>query len=235
MKVLIAIPALNEEKILQNNIEKIFLFCQKNITDDWQIVIADNQSTDQTSAIGKNLDTIYPNVSYLYINQRGKGLAIKQAWHKFTADVYCFMDADLATNLEALPKLIAAIKQGADIAIGSRYHKESKVERSFFRKIFSWGYKIVLKIILKTKINDAPCGFKAISHRVKEQLLGQVEDNSWFFDSELVLRAEKAGYKISEIPVDWQEPRDKLDKSKVSTFSVSLAYLKKVLALKNKI
>jgi glycosyltransferase involved in cell wall biosynthesis len=232
MKITIAIPVLNEEKILQQNIEQIFLFCQKNIKDDWQIIIADNNSTDKTGEIGKNIASSYSHVRYVYLPQRGKGLAIRSVWEKYPADVYCFMDADLATDLSALPRLLTEIVSGADLAIGSRYLKESKVQRSTVRKIFSLGYKFLLRLIIGTRVSDAPCGFKAISEKIRQELLVQVADNFWFFDSELVLRAEKAGYHIAEVPVSWKEPRTKQDGSRVNTLAVSWAYLKKVLALK---
>ena len=235
MKILIAIPAYNEDLILEKNIIKIFEFCQKNLSIGWQVVIADNNSTDKTAQIAKDLATKFSGVEYLFVAQKGKGIAIKTAWQKYQADIYCFMDADLATDLSALPELISGISHGYDVVIGSRFHRQSKVARSSTRKIISNGYRLILKVILGLKINDAPWGFKAIKAKIKEDILPQVKNNEWFFDSELVVLAEKKGYKIKEIPVVWHDPRVGEDRSKVNPISLSFEYFKQVLALKKQL
>ena len=235
MKILIVIPAYNEEKILRENILEVFNFCRANLKIDWQIVIADNNSSDRTSLIGRGLVGQYPKVDYLLVEKQGKGAAIRAGWQNFSADIYSFMDADLATDLSALPRLIEAISQGYDLVIGSRFHPRSEIKRSLTRKIFSSGYRLILKIFLKTKIKDAPCGFKAINSKIKANILPQVENNQWFFDSELVILAERSGYKIKEIPVIWNDPRKETDKSRVSPISLSLAYFKQVLVLRKRL
>ncbi|MFA6255221.1 MAG: glycosyltransferase [Patescibacteria group bacterium] len=235
MKILIAIPAYNEESILEKSVLKLLAFCQQNLSDDWQIIIADNNSKDRTSVIGKDLAAKFPAVKYLFVSQKGKGVAIKTAWRQDSADIYCFMDADLATDLAALPQLISGIKEGNDLVIGSRFHPKSKVVRSLGRKLTSQAYRLVLKIILALKINDAPCGFKAINQKVKENLLDLINNQQWFFDSELVILAEKKGYKIKEIPISWQDPREGTDKSRVNMLALSWNYFKEVLALRKRI
>jgi len=235
MKILIVIPAYNEENILAATIAKIVDFCQKNLTIDWQVVIADNQSTDQTGIIGQKLARQYPAVSYLFVGQKGKGAAIRSGWQKNDADIYCFMDADLATDLSALPRLIGEMAKGNDVVIGSRFAKGSRVKRSTIRQLFSLGYRLVLKILLATKIKDTPCGFKAINNRVKKNILALVKNQEWFFDSELVIMAEKQGYKIKEIPVAWHDPREGTDKSRVKPLALSLAYFKQALALRKRL
>jgi len=235
MKILIVLPAYNEELILEKSVLKLFDFCQKNLTIDWQIIIADNNSKDQTAQVAKKLAGQSEKVTYLFVSQKGKGIAIKTAWQSYSADIYCFMDADLATDLSALPKLISEIDKGSDLVVGSRFHPESKVKRSLIRKFISQGYHLVLKLILGLKINDAPCGFKAITGKVKENILALVENEEWFFDSELIVLAEHRGYKIKEIPVVWQDPREGEDKSRVKTLSLSLAYFKEVVKLKKRL
>lgn len=235
MKLLIVIPAYNEEKILVSTIARLYDFCQKNLSLDWEIVIANNQSTDQTGSISDNLALNYPLVKHLLVSKKGKGAAIMTAWQQFFADIYCFMDADLATDLSALPALISGIKDGNDLVVGSRFHPDSKVARSFGRKMFSNAYRLVLKIILNLKVKDIPCGFKAINQKVKTDLLPQIQDQEWFFDSELLILAEKQGYQILEIPVIWAEPRKDADKSRVKPLSLGLAYFKKVFALKKRL
>jgi len=235
MKILIAIPVYNEEKILKTNILKIVDFCKNNLKIDWQIVIADNKSNDQTGIIAKNLAGSIAQVEYLFVGIKGKGAAIRQAWKSYHADIYCFMDADLATDLLALPNLIDEIALGNDLVIGSRFHPQSSYKRSLARKFFSLGYRIVLKIILNLGIKDAPCGFKAISSKVKQEILPLVKDDKWFFDSELLILSKAKGFSIKEIPVTWADPREGNDKSKVKTLALSWSYFKKVLELKKRI
>ena len=237
MKWLIALPSYNEALVLEKNVNKLVDFCQKNLAADidWRLIIADNNSQDQTAAIGKDLARRYPAVTYFFIGQKGKGTAIKAAWESQAADVYCFMDADLATDLSALPRLVQAMAGGAEVVIGSRFQPQSQVKRSMIRWLVSWGYRLALKILLKTKINDAPCGFKAINQAVKTAILPLVQNKEWFFDSELVILAEKKGYWVQEIPVIWADPREGKDKSRVKVFSLGRDYLKQIFVLRQRL
>lgn len=237
MKINIAIPCYNEEKILKDNTLKIFDFADKNITDDdWQIIISDNNSTDRTGKIGREIAGKYSRINYLFVPEKGKGIAIRTAWQKYEAEIYIFMDADLATDLEALPNLISAIKkENFNMAVGSRFHKNSSVERSFARKLVSKSYRFVKKIIIKSKIADAPCGFKAIDRKTFSEVLPLTKNNGWFFDSELLIITESKNLKIKEIPVKWEDLREGSDKSKVKVLSLGMEYLKNILELKNRL
>ena len=236
MKLYIVIPAFNEEKILEPSVVRTVAFCRTQLDVDWKVIIVDNGSTDNTAAIGKSLSSRYsPEVSYLHTNQSGKGGAIKLGWQALDGDIYIFMDADLATDIRAIPVVVSEMKQGYDVVIGSRTNRASVVQRSMVRKFFSWGYKIVVRLLLATTISDAPCGFKAINHTVRSAVLPQVKDNHWFFDSELVILAEKMGFKIKEIPVVWSDPRTRADRSRVKTLQLSFAYFKAVLALRHRL
>lgn len=237
MKLLIAIPAYNEEKIIRENIIKLYQYLQSHCSQyTFTIVVSDNGSTDATKHIIVDLSQSMPEVKYMLVEQKGKGIAIRSAWSEFEADIYCFMDADLAVDLEALPGLIAAIAdEKFDIACGSRYHKDSQVNRTFARKIISFGYRILLKIVFQLRVKDAPCGFKAINQKIKAEVLPKVKNSEWFFDSELVILAEKLGYKIKEVPVRWEEKQEKGRKSRVNVFSLALEYIKKALELKKRL
>ncbi|MDD2807252.1 MAG: glycosyltransferase [Patescibacteria group bacterium] len=234
-KILIVIPAYNEEKILATNVLTLFNYCQKNIVDDWEIVIANNLSTDCTATIAKSLADKLPHVSSITINTKGKGVAIAGGWNSVAADVYCFMDADLATDLSALPSLIAGIKSGYDLVVGSRYVEGAQVSRTLARRIFSFGYRLVLQLLLGTKIKDLPCGFKAINSKIKESILPLLHNQGWFFDTELVIVSEKLGFKIKEIPVTWFEPRGPADKSRVNLLAVAWSYLQEVIWLRSRL
>lgn len=237
MKFLIVIPAHNEEKIIEKNVILLHDFLQNNFpNDDWKIIVADNSSTDKTKTIVQDLAQKLKKVSYLYIAQRGKGIAIRLAWLGEGADIYIFMDADLATDLRALPSLVNAVSQeGYDLACGSRFQYGSLVKRTAFRKFISLGYRTILRLVFGLKTKDAPCGFKAINQRLKEEVLPLISSNEWFFDSELVILSEVLGYKVKEIPVIWEDKQEEGRKSRVKIIPLILEYLKKVLELKKRI
>jgi len=235
MKILIVLPAYNEAKILEQNVLKLVQFVRANFFgQEYKIAISDNNSLDQTAVIAKSLMEKYPELDYIFVPEQGKGYAISRPWllNQDKFDIFIFLDADLATDLSALPKLIAGISAGYDVVIGSRYLKESEVKKSLGRWIFSFGYRLILKLALGTKIKDLPCGFKAVNQKIIKNIVPQIKNYTWFFDSEMVYLAEKAGYKIKEIPVKWAEPRTADDKSRVNVFKVSFLYLKEIIKLK---
>ncbi len=229
--VTIVIPTYNEELILKANVLKLFKFCQQHLIDGWQIVIADNASTDRTSVIGKQLAEKYKQIKYFFLSQPGKGGAVLRAWQKFPAQIYVFMDADLATDLKNLPLLIQTVKQGYDIAVGSRFTAGAQVKRSLVRKLFSRGLRLILKIVFQLKIKDAPCGFKAVNQRVVDEIVPQLKNMTWFFDTEMLVLAQKQGLKIKEIPVSWRDGRTAERQSKVNIFKVIKDYLKNIFNL----
>lgn len=202
----ITIPVYNEEKELKKSIQTLHAFCTKNLKDySWHITIADNASTDATSQIAKELEKELGDVSLLQLTEKGRGRAVKSAWKASKADFCSYMDVDLSTDLAHLPKLFSALENGYDIAIGSRLAKGAKVEgRTLLREITSRTLNIgLIQIWFQTHFTDAQCGFKAVTRRVVKELLPHIEDNGWFFDGELLIVAEKSGYKIYEEPVHW--------------------------------
>lgn len=237
LKITIVLPVLNEERVLGESIEKLARFVGGRLQQhEVTIVICDNGSTDGTAGIGKGLESQYGNVRYVRLERRGKGLAIREGWRRFPADVAVFMDADLATDLEALPDLVAAVAGGgADLAVGSRYHPASTVERSAARKFISRAYRLVLRSLLGTGVEDVPCGFKAASAGLVREIMPAIKDDGWFFDTELVVRTERAGKRIVEIPVRWCEFRTEGRQSKVRVFSLGLEYAKKSWALRSEL
>ncbi|MFZ5364006.1 MAG: dolichyl-phosphate beta-glucosyltransferase [Patescibacteria group bacterium] len=233
MKISIAIPAYNEESILAENVKKIYDFSKSSLSGDWKIIIADNNSSDRTGEIGRSLERDFKNIKYLHIPQKGKGRAIRSAWENDNADIYVFMDADLATDISALPQLISTVgTENYDLAIGSRFHKNSKIKRSILRKFISRVYRFLLRLLLKSKIKDAPCGFKAANKKTVETILPKVKNNEWFFDTEMLILAEKQNYLIKEIPVIWTEHKKIGRKSRVNFIKVSLGYLREIWRLK---
>ena len=199
----IIIPVYNEEVALTKSIETLRDFLSQNIKQQWHIVIADNASTDKTWEIAQYLAKQYPDVVPFHIDQKGRGRALRKVWLESKADIVSYMDVDLSTGLEDFPKLVQAIIDGADIAIGSRLKRGARTTRGLKREFTSRCYNLIIKVMFFTSLSDAQCGFKAVSRDCAQKILPLTKNNEWFFDTELLLLAMKNGYKIKEIPVTW--------------------------------
>jgi len=226
----IVIPVYNEAHTIETCIVSLSAFMSENMSGyEWRLVVANNGSTDNTLAVAKELSTKYPNVGYVHLDLKGRGRSLKKAWTDSKADVVAYMDVDLSTGLSALPPLIDAIaSEGYDIAIGSRLSSRSQIERSLKREVLSRGYNLIIRSMFRTGFHDAQCGFKAVSRKVVHELIPVVKDNHWFLDTELLLIAEKRGYRIKEIPVAWSEDAD----SRVKIVSTVTEDLKGLLRLR---
>lgn len=202
----ITVPVYNEEKELEENILTLYKFCDKNLRDyNWRITIADNASNDNTPIIGTKLAKENPNLEYFRLDQKGRGRAVKMVWAKAQTDLCVYMDLDLSTDLVHLPKILKALTEGYDIAIGSRLAPGAKVEgRTLLREIISRALNFFfIQFFFRTSFTDAQCGFKAVTKRVVSDLIPKILDNDWFFDGELLIVAEKSGFKIYEEPIHW--------------------------------
>lgn len=206
----IIIPVLNEEVALPKCIDTLVDFVRQIPDYEWKITVADNGSTDRTLEVADELAGKYPEVGRIHLEQRGRGRALKRAWTDSDADVRCYMDVDLSTDIKSLPALIAAIAdEGYDVSTGSRLIKGSKViGRTLLRETTSRGYNLLIRLMFWPQFHDAQCGFKAVSRRAAVNLLPLIEDNEWFMDTELLLLAQAAGYRIKEIPVLWVDDPD---------------------------
>lgn len=201
----IVIPVYNEEIELESHTETLITFVKTYLPDfSCIITIADNASTDKTPDISKRLAKKYSFVHALRLEQKGRGRAVKKAWLETKADIHCYMDVDLSTDLKHLPPLVRSLLRGYDIAIGTRNAHASRVYgRSALRTFTSKTYIALIKLVFLVRFGDAQCGFKAITDETAHLLLPNVVDNAWFFDSELLILAEKLGYRIYEEPVTW--------------------------------
>ena len=206
----VVIPVLNEEHSLGRCIETLGSFLRDNLPHDWRIVVADNGSTDATLAVATGFAESRPDeVGVIHLDERGRGRALKRAWRESTADVVSYMDVDLSTGLDAFPPLVAAIvDKGCHLAWGSRLSRESQTERSFKREFISQTYNRIIRLSMATHFRDAQCGFKAMSRAAADVLLPHIQDNGWFFDTELLIIAEKRGFRWKEVPVAWEEDPD---------------------------
>jgi len=209
-RVDLVIPVYNEAHILEQSITTVRSFLTERLKPHrWRIVVADNASIDDTYQVAHRLAAEYPDeVDVVHLDLKGRGRALKTAWLGSDADILTYMDVDLSTDLEAYPELVQHIINGYDISIGSRLLPASRTNRSAKREIISRCYNLLIKLTHFTRISDAQCGFKAISREAAQALVPLIENNEWFFDTELLLLAEKRGYKIREIPVRWREDPD---------------------------
>ena len=210
MKLLVTIPVYNEEKALPVSIPALHAFLSENMAEyDWAIEIADNASIDRTPDVSRSLAAEYDRVRYLRLEQKGRGRALKKSWQESDADIVSYMDVDLSTNLESFPPMVHALAhEGYDIGTGSRLMRGANTERSFKRELISRTYNLMVKSLFFTRFSDAQCGFKAVTRQVVDVLIPHVEDNVWFFDSELLIIGEKSGYRIFDVPVKWIEDLD---------------------------
>jgi glycosyltransferase involved in cell wall biosynthesis len=215
------LPVLNEEKIISASVSTIYNFLNTHFEDyNWQITIADNGSTDKTATVSRFLSTKFDRVNYVRIAQRGRGRALKQCWTTSKSDIVAYMDIDLSTQLDDIKPLLDSILQHKyDIAIGSRLIKGSIVEgRSRRREFTSRSYNKIIQLMFSVNFNDAQCGFKAISRSVATQIVPLIKDDGWFFDTELLIVADKCDYRIKEVPVRWSDDPD----TRVKVFSTAL-------------
>ncbi len=209
MLVNITIPAFNEETRLAAAVPKLHGFLRESCTFSFELVIAENGSTDRTLKIAESLARQYPHVQVSHRDFKGRGGALKHAWSRSTADFLSYMDVDLSTDLSAFPRLIEALASGQfDLATGSRLHANSLTVRSWRRETLSRCYNWLARFLLSTELSDAQCGFKAITREVARRLLPEIQDSGWFFDTELLATAEKCGYRILDMPVSWTEHLD---------------------------
>ncbi len=206
----LVIPCYNEQRILADSVHRLRDWCAETLPYAWRITVADNASTDGTLAVAQRLAADdAEHLGYVHLDRKGRGRALKRVWMASDADAMCYMDVDLSTDLpDILPLLAGVVDDGYDLAYGSRVAGKADIERSFKREINSRGYIAFIKLLFWTKFSDAQCGFKAITREAARELLPHVEDGEWFFDTELLITAEKAGYRLKEVPVRWIEDPD---------------------------
>jgi putative flippase GtrA len=206
----IVIPVHDEEAALAPCVHRLHEYLAgDSFPFTWRIVVADNASTDATREVARGLATALPQVSVLALPAKGRGRALRAAWTASDADVVCYMDVDLSTDLRALLPLVAPLVSGhSDLAIGTRLAGSARVVRGPKRELISRAYNRLLRLTLRTGFSDAQCGFKAGRADVVKRLLPAVRNDEWFFDTELLVLAERADLRIHEVPVDWVDDPD---------------------------
>jgi glycosyltransferase involved in cell wall biosynthesis len=225
----VVVPVYNEEKVLERSIRRLHSYLTSNLPFRFVVTIADNASTDRTFVLAQRLDAEFPQVRAVHLDRKGRGHALRQVWGASEADIVSYMDADLSTELDAFLPLIAPLLSGhSDLAIGSRLAHGAQVVRGPKREIISRAYNLLLRAVLVARFSDAQCGFKAGRADVIRALLPAVEDEAWFFDTELLMLAQRRGLRIYQVPVAWTEDPD----SKVEIIRTALADLRGVVRLR---
>jgi glycosyltransferase involved in cell wall biosynthesis len=202
----IVIPVHNGAGALASSLCKLSAFLDSAFSWTFEIILAENGSIDDTLEVALELGALHHSVKVIHLAERGRGRALKAAWNTCRCDILAYVDVDLSSDLNAIPKLITALARGEyDLATGSRLLEASLTRRSLKREVISRAYNLLVKMVFRTHFSDAQCGFKAITKQAATDLLPLVEDNEWFFDTELMVLAEKLGYRIFDLPVKWAE------------------------------
>ncbi|MEU9733371.1 dolichyl-phosphate beta-glucosyltransferase [Streptomyces sp. NPDC048002] len=219
----LVVPVFNEEAGLERSVRRLHAHLRAGFPYPFRITVADNASTDATPRIAARLARELPGTRWLRLEEKGRGRALRAAWSQSPAPVLAYVDVDLSTELAALLPLVAPLISGhSDLAIGTRLAPGSRVVRGPKREFLSRGYNTLLRSTLAVGFSDAQCGFKAVRREVAERLMPLVRDEEWFFDTELLVIAERAGLRIHEVPVDWVDDPD----SRVDVVATALADLR---------
>ena len=209
----ITIPVHNEVHSVAASVTKLHAYLQSTLPSSFRITVADNASTDGTWTVVRYLNRTLDSVAGLHLPQKGRGRALRATWTASDARVLAYMDVDLSTDLGAVLPLLAPLLSGhSDLAIGSRLARGARIVRGRKRDLISRCYNAILHATLHASFSDAQCGFKAVTADAAQLLLPLIEDDGWFFDTELLVLAERAGLRIYEVPVDWiDDPDSRVD------------------------
>ncbi len=225
----LVIPVYNEERVLARSVTAVLDWCGQHPEHEWRIVIANNASTDGTLGIARALEEQHAGAVVVHdVPVKGRGIALRTAWLTSPADVCAYMDVDLATDLAHISQIVDPIAAGeVDLAYGTRLDRRSQTERGLRREVLSRGYVLILNTVLRLRVSDAQCGFKAISRDALRAIVPLVRDSAWFFDTELLTIAQRNGYRLREVPVRWRDDAD----SRVAIVSTAIEDLKGVWRL----
>jgi putative flippase GtrA len=209
----VTIPVFNEERDLEECVRRLHRHLRESFPHGFRITVADNASTDGTLKIAERVARELPELAVVHLEEKGRGNALRKVWLASPSPVLAYMDVDLSTDLAALAPLLAPLISGhSDLAIGTRLTRNSRVVRGPKREFISRSYNLMLHSFMGARFSDAQCGFKAIRADVAQQILPHTLDNSWFFDTELLVLAERCGLRVHEVPVDWiDDPNSSVD------------------------
>lgn len=229
IQVNVTVPVFNEERRLSRNGPRLLTFLRDHCRFDFELVIASNASTDATLEVAHALASTDERVRVVHLERKGRGHALKTVWTGSRAGILSYMDVDLSTELAAFPPLVEAlIGGGFDLSTGSRLLKPSLTSRGWKREMLSRGYNRLVRMLFRTGFSDAQCGFKAITRTAATELIPRVEDDGWFMDTELLILAERFGYRIFDLPVRWVDDTD----TRVRIWSTAIADVRGLIRLR---
>lgn len=210
MDLSLVIPAYNEENTLEAAVEEANCHASEiSSLSSFEILIVENGSVDNTSAVAKKMEEEYQFVRYFSLDNAGKGNAITYGIGQSKGSVVAFFDADLATDMKHLKTLYESIAlDGFDVATGSRMMPGHEIDRPIDRKILSKGFNGLVRLLLRSSVRDHLCGFKSFDASIAESLACDIRTEGWFWDAELLVLSQLRGYQINEFPVDWNPRGD---------------------------
>jgi len=232
------LPIKNEALILSNSLNKLISYCERaGFNFSWRIIGVINGSSDASADILRDFKRRWPGqIDFIEVTEAGRGRALKKYWSASSADVFSYMDCDLAVSLDNLPALIRPlVNNEADLAIGSRFAAGSAIRRSLLREFISQAYSLLSRFLLNHKIADLQCGFKAVRRGTFQRIKPYLIDDYWFFDTELTLLALHFDFRVKQVPVDWQENRYQRRPSTVKIWRDSWDFLKNLIFFRRRL
>lgn len=203
VEVSAVIPVFNDRISLEKAIPESLSALEK-ITDSFELIVAEDGSTDGSMELVEEWEKKDSRVRLFHSDERlGRGRALNRAFEYSNGSILCYYDVDLATDMAYLPQLIDEIRKGAAASTGSRLMPGSNIKRTTDREIASRGYNFLVRLFLGSRLHDHQCGFKGFNKEILMKILPDISSTHWFWDTEILVRAQKAGYKVAEFPVVW--------------------------------
>ncbi|MCW3140831.1 MAG: glycosyltransferase family 2 protein [Methanophagales archaeon] len=232
IEISVVLPAHNEAERIEDAVNQTRKALAE-FASSFEIIIAEDGSTDGTAEIASRIEAENSFVKHIHSEERlGRGKALSRAFKLATGEILAYLDVDLSTDMKHLKELINAIKEEHyDFATGSRMLKGSEVKRSFKRAALSKVFNFLVRKILRSKISDHQCGFKSFRKETLIPLLNEITDEHWFWDTEMLVRAQRNSYKIKEIPVRWEDKGGA--GTKVNAFKDGLTMFYKIIKLRH--
>lgn len=207
VKVIVTIPCHNDEDFIETAVKAVEKWVNE-IEKDYLIIIAEDGSVDNSNKISSELASTNPKIVHIHDESKlGRGRALMNAWERYDAEIYAYLDCDLATDMRFFPELINYIKEGYDLSTGSRYIEGAEYDRPFLREASSKIYNSMIRFFFHDNVLDHQCGFKAFSKKMVDYLLEHHTFSDWFWDTEAIVLANRNGFKVKEFPVIWREKR----------------------------